>query len=519
MGLGLLLRGSENGFYCAWFDGGRRFGIGKSVAKRCVPLIMGDSPQPYDDYFDFEFSAVGDTLTLSVNGQPLLITHDSSHIAGSVSVGGVGSGLFRDVEILIPNKESLVADNRKPLPPPEPNVKILEKGAATAGAHKTVDLLTLVDLSKDVIRGNWWKFGDGSVACEPSNAALLEIPYSPPHEYDYRIVFVVSSLANQPVALACCGGGTQFSFVIGGWGNTISGFSMINGRGANINPTGVRANHWIVSGQRHVSVVKVRKDGVEGWFDGVLVASHKTDWADMSPGYDRLRRPDSIGLCVSTGACIESAKIIEITGEGKVLRDGSDLGSALRTDFSPAAGSEPPPPAVAPFDAPHAKAHQAAWAKYLGVPVEVTNSIGMKLALIPPGEFDMGSPQELIDAEFEATPKDDKWYLDHLPGEGPRHHVRITRPFYLGMYPVTQEEYQKVMRASPSWFSATGKGKDAVGGHDTERFPVETVSWTDADEFCSRLSEMAEEKSAGRRYRLPSEAQWEYACRAGSTGR
>ena len=162
-----------------------------------------------------------------------------------------------------------------------------------------------------------------------------------------------------------------------------------------------------------------------------------------------------------------------------------------------------PSPAIAPFDATKAKEHQAAWAKHLGVPVEITNSIGMKLVLIPPGEFEMGSPPELIEEELKTAPKDDKSYLvEHLPGEGPRHHVRITRPFYLGMYPVTQEEYQRVMGASPSEFSTTGKSKDKVAGQDTKRFPVETVSWSDSDEFCSRLSEMAEEKSAGRRYRL-----------------
>ena len=178
-----------------------------------------------------------------------------------------------------------------------------------------------------------------------------------------------------------------------------------------------------------------------------------------------------------------------------------------------------PPPAVAPFDEKKAKEYQEAWAKHLKVPVELTNSIGMKLLLIPPGEFTMGSPQELIDEELKTAPNDDKWYLERVASEGPRHHVQITRPFYLGMYPVTQEEYQRVMGANPSEFSATGKSKDKVAGRDTKRFPVDTVSWQDADEFCSRLSEMAEEKSAGWRYRLPSEAQWEYACRAGSSGR
>ena len=95
--------------------------------------------------------------------------------------------------------------------------------------------------------------------------------------------------------------------------------------------------------------------------------------------------------------------------------------------------------------------------------VEITNSIGMKFILIPPGEFDMGSPKELIEEELK-TADDDKFYKEHLSGEGPKHHVRITRPFYLGMYLVTQDEYQRVMGSNPSEFSATGKGKDKVGG-------------------------------------------------------
>jgi formylglycine-generating enzyme required for sulfatase activity len=177
-----------------------------------------------------------------------------------------------------------------------------------------------------------------------------------------------------------------------------------------------------------------------------------------------------------------------------------------------------PPPAVAPFDEKQAKEHQQRWAKHLGVSVEITNSIGMKLALIPPGEFMMGSPKDLIEEELKAPGIGD-WYKVGLPYEGPQHRVRITKPFYLGMYEVTQEEYQRVMGTNPSFFSATGNYKDKVSGQDTKRFPVENVSWDDAAAFCGKLSNMPEEKAAGRWYRLPSEAQWEYACRAGSMGR
>ena len=179
---------------------------------------------------------------------------------------------------------------------------------------------------------------------------------------------------------------------------------------------------------------------------------------------------------------------------------------------------KPAPLAVAPFDAQQARNFQDRWARQLGVPVEMTNSIGMKLVLIPPGEFMMGSPKELIEEELR-TPGIASWYKERLPGEGPQHQVRITRPFYLGTYLVTQGEYQRVMGVNPSEFSAAGKSKDKVAGQETKRFPVECVSWDDAVEFCRRLSEVPEEKAAGRWYRLPSEAQWEYACRAGSTGR
>ena len=132
---------------------------------------------------------------------------------------------------------------------------------------------------------------------------------------------------------------------------------------------------------------------------------------------------------------------------------------------------------------------------------QITNSIGMKLVLIPAGKFMMGSPDSEKDRETD---------------EGPQHEVEITRPFYMGVYLVTQAEYERVMGKNPSFFSAAGGG---VKDMDTTRFPVEMVSWNDAVEFCRKLSQLPEEKQAGRVYRLPTEAEWEYACRAGTTTR
>ena len=136
-------------------------------------------------------------------------------------------------------------------------------------------------------------------------------------------------------------------------------------------------------------------------------------------------------------------------------------------------------------------------------PGEFTNSIHMKLVLIPAGTFQMGSPPE---------------EKHRSENETPRHTVEISRPFYMGVFPVTQEEYQKVMGINPSDFSSGGGGgKSKVTGLDTRRFPVEQVSWFNAVEFCARLSRMEAERQAGRLYRLPTEAEWEYACRARTT--
>ena len=104
----------------------------------------------------------------------------------------------------------------------------------------------------------------------------------------------------------------------------------------------------------------------------------------------------------------------------------------------------------------------------------ITNSIGMKLKLIQPGRFTMGEGSNA-------------------------HQVTLSKPFYLGIYPVTQAEYERVIGSNPAHFKGPNR-------------PVEQASWDDAQQFCRKLTEME-----GAEYRLPTEAEWEYACRAGTT--
>jgi len=180
------------------------------------------------------------------------------------------------------------------------------------------------------------------------------------------------------------------------------------------------------------------------------------------------------------------------------------------TQFSPQLRS-------APYDREVAWTLQEEWAAWLGRPMHQTNAVQMDLVLIPPGEFVMGSPESELERSEEEI----------------QHRVRITQPFYLGAYPVTQAEFARVMHANPSQFN------EEELGHQTSRFPVEMVSWYDCLDFCNKLSARdgrppyysltlvkldergfikwaSVEELGGVGYRLPTEAEWEYACRAGT---
>ena len=132
----------------------------------------------------------------------------------------------------------------------------------------------------------------------------------------------------------------------------------------------------------------------------------------------------------------------------------------------------------------------------------IKNEIGMEFRLIPPGLFQMGISENELVFDYERE--------DARP-----HPVVISRPYYLGIFEVTQEEWNRVMGANPSHFSKGGKERLMVEGLDTSCFPVENVSYRQAQEFVKELN--ARFAVDGFLYRLPTEAEWEFACRAGTT--
>jgi formylglycine-generating enzyme required for sulfatase activity len=136
-----------------------------------------------------------------------------------------------------------------------------------------------------------------------------------------------------------------------------------------------------------------------------------------------------------------------------------------------------------PFDTERARSLQADWARAYGLDPEVTNSAGMKLVLIPGGRFDMGP-------------------------NGSKYRVTLAKPFYLGVTEVTLGQYRRFRPGHQV------NGSDPEFNEDDR--PAAMVSWNDARAFCTWLSDRPEEKAAGRVYGLPTEAQWEWAARAGT---
>jgi formylglycine-generating enzyme required for sulfatase activity len=186
---------------------------------------------------------------------------------------------------------------------------------------------------------------------------------------------------------------------------------------------------------------------------------------------------------------------------------------------SPARAEEHAPSAlVSPFDGATAASRQAEWAAFLKRARTEKNSIGMTLKLIPPGEFMMGSP---VSEKGASGQHDQDEFL---------HRVRITQPFYLGAYAIRVHDFRRFVEAEHFQTDAEKDGKGSWGFIDGayvrdpkfnwrhpgfsqgDEQPVVHVTWNDAAAFCNWLS-----KKEGKDYRLPTEAEWEYSCRAGTT--
>lgn len=230
---------------------------------------------------------------------------------------------------------------------------------------------------------------------------------------------------------------------------------------------------------------------------------------------------------------LESKIDSDLAAFGSSSPKSPDNGSSKRMPIK-SANSNQPQLAKNPFSYNQAKQYQVDWAKHLGVKVEEVNTIGMAIRVIPPAEFLMGtSDKQYEELEVEAKRlKLPAFYTNLMKYEKPRHKVTITRPYGISTCEVTRGQFRKFVDATgyktePDKNRTGGDGYldgqrsngpdflwDSNLGFDppsTDDNPVVNISWKDATAFCDWLSKKEEVT-----YRLPTEAEWEFACRAGS---
>ena len=255
-------------------------------------------------------------------------------------------------------------------------------------------------------------------------------------------------------------------------------------------------NEWVLDGYASDSypsrsqdlVIDPLADGAEKVVRGGSIADHR----DLCSSASRAKGVDKgyNGFRVALAAPVDGLRMNPVEKLVLDLEDAIDNKDATTATalLAKIELSNPSEARLSSWKANVAKLTKPAPPKLMRPGRTITNSIGMKLVQIRPGEFEMGSNTG-------------------VNNEQPIHRVRITREFYLGIHEITQAQYRAVTGQNPSRF----QGDD---------LPVETVSAEDADEFCRLLTER--EQTAGRlpegiHYRLPTEAQWEFAARAGTT--
>lgn len=195
---------------------------------------------------------------------------------------------------------------------------------------------------------------------------------------------------------------------------------------------------------------------------------------------------------------------------------------AANADTAPPPGTpiDGVPIAVSPFSAEEARAHQERWAKHLGVPVEWTNSIGMKFVLIPPGEYTRG----ILDKDVAINMPDPVEKggqisaIQIFRANLPAHRVRLTKPFYLAVTETTQGQFRRVTGRDVGFYRPNGPGKHLLTDQNPDNLPVQLLSWDMAVEFCEQLSRL-ESFPSTTGYRLPTDAEWGFAIAAGTTTR
>ena len=188
--------------------------------------------------------------------------------------------------------------------------------------RRVVNLIRLADPEKNTVAGTWKITKKKELVSDRTRAGRIEFSYQPPEEYDFRIEFTrlegneaVSQILPNPH------NDNHFLWMMGGWQNSVAGFELVSGKVVAENPTTSKRPAWLVNGQRYVSVVQVRKDGIKVLVNRKLVAELKTYFSNLTlhPAY-RLPGTNTLGVgSWDSRTVFHEVAVVEISGKGKVL--------------------------------------------------------------------------------------------------------------------------------------------------------------------------------------------------------
>lgn len=338
--------------------------------------------------------------------------------------------------------------------------------------------------------------------------------------------------------------GRPATVLLAGWKGTWTALQMIDEEWGDSNSTSVYLNPFS-DGQPHRIRIEVTDHSLDTILDGKPIISWMGD-----PGHLDFVAPETgqgglngidLSLFAFEPAKFKISNIKLTSGQSFFDAASAALAKELASDKYDWPSGQPAA-AVFPFDRQQAQLHQSRWAKHLGIAPETTNRLGMKFRVLPPGKFLMGSsPAEMAKLlrQTSTTHGDAVWFRGQILREGPQHPVMLTKPIAMGIHEVTRGQFRRFVEATSYQSDIERLGRDKPAAtesegdqqdeappgsrlypwHDQADFdtpqsdddPVINVSWNDAVAFCEWLSE-----EENVRYRLPTEAEWEFACRAGS---
>ena len=390
--------------------------------------------------------------------------------------------------------------------------------APDAGWQDAINLLPLIDPKEDAIAGEW-TMENGALVGSRNVYARLELPYRPPEEYDFRIVFTPSgNAANGCQQLKAAGKELDWNYGVGPqW--RVFGFEEVEGKGA------MASRHSGYSepvqiGRKNVSLVEVRHDRIRGYFGGKLLSELSLDKIGPAPwpGW-RLRDGSRLGVGTQTLCTYHAIEVREVTGKGTFMR------------------GMPPKPGSLVLQETRVTALTTAPKAGEVCPLDMGGGVTMDLMGIPPGEFMQGSTKEEQEWARLNVAAGHAGFLGH-EGETPRK-AAIKQGFWMARTEVTVGQWKQF--ANATGYVTQAEKKQAVAAEDaaqamgpkgglnwqkpkdgfplTDHHAVLWISWNDAKAFCDWLDQR--ERNAGRlpaglQIRLPTEAEWEYACRAGT---